>query len=139
TNTLPDWSLAQPFHRLCHNGEINTLLGNRGWVAARERALAPTARRRLAPLLGDGSDSAQLDRLVEALTLQGVPPVQALPGLVPAAHAATSQMHPQLRAWHHLQGALREPWDGPAGLPYCDDRWATAHPARTGPPPLLAA
>src|ERR671938_250826 len=63
TNTLPDWSLAQPFHRICHNGEINTLLGNRGWVAARERALAPTMRRRLAPLLGDGSDSVQLDRL----------------------------------------------------------------------------
>ena len=97
TNTLPDWALAQPFHRLCHNGEINTLLGNRGWVAAREQALPPNTRRRLAPLLGNGSDSTQLDNLVEALALEGASPVQTLLGLVPEAHAAMPQMHPQLQ------------------------------------------
>ena len=137
TNTLPDWALAQPFHRLCHNGEINTLMGNRGWVAAREQALSPRARRLLSPLLGDGSDSAQLDRLVEALVLEGVSPVEALLGLAPEAHAATPQMHPQLRAWYRLMGALREPWDGPAALLYCDDRWAVAHLDRNGLRPLF--
>ncbi|HKC72951.1 MAG TPA: glutamate synthase-related protein, partial [Chloroflexota bacterium] len=100
-------------------------------------ALPPTMRRRLAPLLGDGSDSVQLDRLVEALTLQGVPPVQVLLGLVPEAHAATPALHPRLRAWYRLQGALREPWDGPAGLLYCDDRWAIAHLDRNGLRPLF--
>ncbi len=137
TNTLPDWALAQPFHRLCHNGEINTLMGNRGWVAAREQALSPRARRLLSPLLDDGSDSAQLDRLVEALALEGVSPVEALLGLVPEAHAATPQMHPRLRAWYRLMGALREPWDGPAALLYCDDRWAVAHLDRNGLRPLF--
>ena len=139
TNTLPDWSLAQPFHRLCHNGEINTLMGNRGWVAAREHALSPTMRRRFSPLLGDvsDSDSIQLDRLVEALTLEGVPPVQAILGLVPEAHAANSEMHPQLRAWYQVQGAMREAWDGPAALLYCDERWAVAHLDRNGLRPLF--
>ncbi len=137
TNTLPDWALAQPFHRLCHNGEINTLMGNRGWVGAREQALSPYLRRRLAPLPGGGSDSAQLDRLVEALTRQGVSPVHALLSLVPEAHAATPDMHPQLRAWYHLQAALREAWDGPAALLYCDDRWAIAHLDRNGLRPLF--
>src|SRR5579885_876490 len=137
TNTLPDWALAQPFHRLCHNGEINTLLGNRGWVQARERALPPHERRLLTPLLGNGSDSAQLDRLVEALTLRGVPPVQAVLGLVPEAHAAVPEMHPQLRAWYRLQGALREPWDGPAALLYLDEHWAIAHLDRNGLRPLF--
>jgi len=137
TNTLPDWALAQPFHRLCHNGEINTLLGNQGWLAAREHALSPEARRRLSPLLSHGSDSAQLDRVVEALTLEGLPPVQALLSLVPEAHAASPEMHPQLRAWYRLHGALREAWDGPAALLYCDDRWAIAHLDRNGLRPLF--
>jgi len=137
TNTLPDWTLAQPFHRLCHNGEINTLMGNRGWLAAREGALSSSARRRLAPLLGEGSDSAQLDRTVEALALSGVPPVQALLSLVPEAYKATREMHPQLEAWYALHGALREAWDGPAALLYCDDRWAIAHLDRNGLRPLF--
>ncbi len=137
TNTLPDWALAQPFHRLCHNGEINTLTGNRGWLEARERALPDHLRRRWAPLVGVGSDSAQLDALVEVLTMEGLPPVQALLGLVPEAHAATPEMHPQLRAWYRLQAALREPWDGPAALLYCDDRWAIAHLDRNGLRPLF--
>jgi len=137
TNTLPDWTLAQPFHRLCHNGEINTLLGNQGWLAAREQALPATARRRLAPLLGEGSDSAQLDRTVEALTLSGVPPVQALLSLVPEAYRATREMHPQLEAWYALHGALREAWDGPAALLYCDENWAIAHLDRNGLRPLF--
>jgi len=140
TNTLPDWALAQPFHRLCHNGEINTLMGNRGWLAAREQALQhdqPRVRRLLSPLLGDGSDSAQFDRLVEALALEGVSPVEALLGLAPEAHAATPQMHPHLRSWYRVMGALREPWDGPAALLYCDDRWAVAHLDRNGLRPLF--
>jgi len=139
TNTLPDWGLAQPFHRLCHNGEINTLMGNRGWAAARERAFSSARRRRHSPLLGDGreSDSAQLDRLVEVLSLEGVSPVEALLGLVPEAHAASAQMHPRLRAWYRVQAALREPWDGPAALLYCDDRWAVAHLDRNGLRPLF--
>ena len=137
TNTLPDWTLAQPFQRLCHNGEINTLLGNRGWLDARERALSSSARRRLGPLIREGSDSAQLDRVVEALALSGVPPVQALLSLVPEAYRATREMHPQLEAWYALHGALREAWDGPAALLYCDERWAIAHLDRNGLRPLF--
>ncbi len=137
TNTLPDWTLAQPFGRLCHNGEINTLLGNRGWLAARERALSSSARRRLGPLVDDGSDSAQLDRTVEALALSGVPPVQVLLSLVPEAYRATRELHPQLQAWYALHGALREAWDGPAALLYCDERWAIAHLDRNGLRPLF--
>jgi glutamate synthase domain-containing protein 2/glutamate synthase domain-containing protein 1/glutamate synthase domain-containing protein 3 len=137
TNTLPDWALAQPFRRLCHNGEINTLLGNRAWTMARERALSPTLRRRLSPILGEGSDSAQLDRLLEAITIQGVSPVQALLGLVPEAHEAVPDLHEQMRAWYRLQQATREPWDGPAGLLYYDGRWLIAHLDRNGLRPLF--
>ena len=88
TNTLPDWALAQPFHRLCHNGEINTLTGQPRLAGGARTRPARHLRRRWAPLVGMGSDSAQLDTLVEVLTLEGVPPVQALLGLVPEAHAA---------------------------------------------------
>jgi len=137
TNTLPDWALAQPFRRLCHNGEINTLLGNRTWTTARERALSDNMRRRLSPILGDGSDSAQLDRLTEALTLSGVSPVQAMLGLVPEAHEAVPEMHEELRAWYRIQQATREPWDGPAGLIYYDGRWLIAHLDRNGLRPLF--
>ncbi|HEY8284838.1 MAG TPA: glutamate synthase-related protein [Chloroflexota bacterium] len=139
TNTLPDWALAQPFRRLCHNGEINTLLGNRTWTEARERALSPGTRRRLSPILGYGhsSDSAQLDRLVEAITAAGVSPVQALLGLVPEAHGAAPEMHEDLKAWYRLQEAMREPWDGPAGLVYYDGRWLIAHLDRNGLRPLF--
>jgi glutamate synthase domain-containing protein 2/glutamate synthase domain-containing protein 1/glutamate synthase domain-containing protein 3 len=137
TNTLPDWALAQPLRRLCHNGEINTLLGNRTWTRARERGLPPRLRRRMAPILGDGSDSAQLDRVVEAVTLQGLSPVEALLGLVPEAYESVPEMHPQLRAWYRLQQALREPWDGPAGLVYYDGDWVIAHLDRNGLRPLF--
>ncbi|MHB2016617.1 MAG: glutamate synthase-related protein [Candidatus Xenobia bacterium] len=137
TNTLPDWALAQPLRRLCHNGEINTLLGNRSWAMAREMALSPKFRRRLSPILGNGSDSSQLDRLVESLTAQGMPPVEAILALVPEAHDAVPEMHHQLRAWYRLQQATREPWDGPAGLVYFDGRWLIAHLDRNGLRPLF--
>src|SRR5581483_10255039 len=137
TNTLPDWALAQPFRRLCHNGEINTVLGNRTWTSARERALPPSLRRRLAPMLVEGSDSAQLDRLVETITLTGVNPIQAILGLVPEAHESVPEMHEELRAWYRIQQATYEPWDGPAGLIYYDGRWLIAHLDRNGLRPLF--
>jgi glutamate synthase domain-containing protein 2/glutamate synthase domain-containing protein 1/glutamate synthase domain-containing protein 3 len=137
TNTLPEWPLAQPHRRLCHNGEINTLLGNRTWIRARERALPPHLRRRLGPILGDGSDSAQLDRVMEACTAMGLPPLQAMLGLVPEAHESVPEMHEQMRAWYRVQQAMREPWDGPAGLIYYDGRWLIAHLDRNGLRPLF--
>ncbi|MDB5059460.1 MAG: hypothetical protein JWO59_2932, partial [Chloroflexi bacterium] len=139
TNTLPDWALAQPFRRLCHNGEINTLLGNRTWTGARERSLSSSRRRRLSPILGEetNSDSAQLDRLMEAITRSGVSPVQAMLSLVPEAHEAVTEMHEDLRAWYRLQQATREPWDGPAGLIYYDGKWLIAHLDRNGLRPLF--
>ncbi|HEY4003309.1 MAG TPA: glutamate synthase large subunit [Candidatus Xenobia bacterium] len=137
TNTLPDWSLAQPLRRLCHNGEINTLLGNRAWTRARERALPPKEARRLRPLLGEGSDSSQLDRLVEALTMSGMSPVEAVLAVVPEAYESVPEMHQNMRAWYRLQQATREPWDGPAGLVFFDGRWVIAHLDRNGLRPLF--
>lgn len=137
TNTLPDWALAQPLRRLCHNGEINTLLGNRSWTLARERALSPQDLRRLSPILGNGSDSAQLDRLVEALTMSGMSPVEAVLGVVPEAYESVPEMHENLRSWYRIQQATREPWDGPAGLIFFDGRWIIAHLDRNGLRPLF--
>ena len=125
TNTLPSWPLAQPFHLLAHNGEINTLWGNRNAMRAREAALAsPLWGRdieRLKPAIwAEGSDSASLDNAMELLVRSGRDPVHALMMLVPEAWERAGDLDPTLRSFYEFHAGLMEPWDGPAALAFTD-------------------
>jgi len=125
TNTLPSWPLAQPFRLLAHNGEINTLWGNRNAMRAREPALAAPAWDRDVELLkpviwADGSDSASLDNAFELLVRSGRDPVHALMMLLPEAWERIPDLHPALRSFYEYHAGLMEPWDGPAALAFSD-------------------
>ncbi len=125
TNTSPSWALAQPFRLLAHNGEINTLWGNRNAMRAREPALASPlwgARvDRLRPVIwAEGSDSTSLDNALELLVRSGRDPVHALMMLVPEAHEGAVEMEPALRGFYEFHECLVEPWDGPAALAFSD-------------------
>src|SRR2546426_145408 len=125
TNTLPSWPLAQPFRLLAHNGEINTLWGNRNAMLAREPALAAPVWEReveqLKPVIwAEGSDSASLDNAFELLVRSGRDPVHALMMLLPEAWERIPDMHPALQSFYEYQAGLMEPWDGPAALAFSD-------------------
>jgi len=125
TNTTSSWPLAQPFRMLAHNGEINTLWGNRNAMRAREPALAGPpwgdAVDRLKPVIwSDGSDSASLDNALELLVRSGRDPVHALMMLVPEAHEGAVEMEAALRGFYEFHECLVEPWDGPAALAFSD-------------------
>jgi glutamate synthase (ferredoxin) len=125
TNTTSSWPLAQPFRMLAHNGEINTLWGNRNAMLAREPALAGPpwgeAVDRLKPVIwSEGSDSASLDNALELLVRSGRDPVHALMMLVPEAHEGAVEMEPALRGFYEFHECLVEPWDGPAALAFSD-------------------
>jgi len=125
TNTLPSWPLAQPFRLLAHNGEINTLWGNRNAMLAREPALAAPAWERDVELLkpviwADGSDSTSLDNALELLVRSGRDPVHALMMLLPEAWERIADLHPALRSFYEYHAGLMEPWDGPAALAFTD-------------------
>ena len=125
TNTSPSWALAQPFRLLAHNGEINTLWGNRNAMRAREPALASPlwgeAVGRLKPVIwAEGSDSTSLDNALELLVRSGRDPVHALMMLVPEAHEGAVEMEPALRGFYEFHECLVEPWDGPAALAFTD-------------------
>ena len=127
TNTLPSWPLAQPFRLLAHNGEINTLWGNRNAMRAREPALAAPVWERDVELLKpviweDGSDSTSLDNVFELLVRSGGgrDPVHALMMLLPEAWERIPDMNPALRSFYEYHAGLMEPWDGPAALAFSD-------------------
>src|SRR6266487_2490425 len=125
TNTTSSWPLVQPFRMLAHNGEINTLWGNRNAMRAREPALAGPpwgdAVDRLKPVIwSEGSDSASLDNALELLVRSGRDPVHALMMLVPEAHEGAVEMEPALRGFYEFHECLVEPWDGPAALAFSD-------------------
>ncbi|HYL57161.1 MAG TPA: glutamate synthase central domain-containing protein, partial [Gemmatimonadales bacterium] len=125
TNTTSSWPLAQPFRMLAHNGEINTLWGNRNAMRAREPALAApvwgAAIERLQPVIwAEGSDSASLDNALELLVRSGRDPVHALMMLGPEAHEGAVDMEPALRGFYEFHECLVEPWDGPAALAFSD-------------------
>ncbi|HLQ59646.1 MAG TPA: glutamate synthase large subunit [Gemmatimonadales bacterium] len=125
TNTLPSWPLAQPFRLLAHNGEINTLWGNRNAMLAREPALAAPVWDRdveqLKPVIwAEGSDSTSLDNAFELLVRSGRDPVHALMMLLPEAWERIPDMHPALRSFYEYHAGLMEPWDGPAALAFSD-------------------
>ena len=125
TNTFPNWILAQPFRMLAHNGEINTLQGNRNWMRAREPELHSSLWdgqiEELKPIVQEGgSDSASLDNVLEAVVLAGRDPLQALMMLIPEAWENMPNM-PRLRKdFYEYHACISEPWDGPAGIAFSD-------------------
>lgn len=124
TNTFPSWRLAQPFRMIAHNGEINTVRGNRNWMKARESALESGILGDLEPLLpitieGE-SDSASLDEVLELLVLAGRSLPHAVAMLVPEAWENNDQIAPDLRSFYQYASCLMEPWDGPAAITFTD-------------------
>ena len=136
TNTLPKWPLAQPFRMLAHNGEINTILGNRNWSVARtpkfKSPLLPDLEE-ITPLVNrTGSDSSSLDNMLELLAVGGMPLHRAVRMLVPPAWNNVEDRDPQERAFFEYQSMHMEPWDGPAGLVITDGRYAICALDRNG-------
>lgn len=141
TNTFPTWKLAQPFRKIAHNGEINTLSGNVNWMSAHEaRFSAPELDAYmddLKPVVQvAGSDTAALDNVFELLTFAGRDAPMAKSLLVPASAGANSAMSPEVRAFFRYCHAVIEPWDGPAALCATDGRWVIAGLDRAGLRPL---
>ena len=133
TNTLPDWRNAQPFRMLAHNGEINTLSGNRNWMRARDPYLPEELRD---PIWAEGSDSASLDNSLELLVRLGSDPAEALMTLVPDAWEGRGDLDPAVRDFYRFQSTRYEPWDGPAALVFSDGVVAGAALDRNGLRPL---
>lgn len=140
TNTWPQWRLAQPFRFLAHNGEINTIRGNRNWAAARAYKFASPNLPKLSELLPlvsmTGSDSSSLDNMLEVLISGGVDIFRAMKLLIPPAWQNTQNMDPDLRAFYEYNSMHMEPWDGPAGIVLTDGRYAACVSDRNGLRPI---
>jgi glutamate synthase domain-containing protein 2/glutamate synthase domain-containing protein 1/glutamate synthase domain-containing protein 3 len=137
TNTLPSWALAQPFRMIAHNGEINTLWGNRNAMAAREADLASPIWgndiERLKPVIwAEGSDSAGFDNTMELLVRSGRDPLHTVMMLVPQAWERYGDVEPAIRDFYRFHAHLTEPWDGPAALAFTDGVFAGAATDRNG-------
>jgi len=133
TNTMPDWRLAQPFRMLAHNGEINTVTGNRAWMRAREAELEPELR---GVIWAEGSDSASLDNALELLVQRGWEVSEALMSLVPDAWEGRGDLARPVRDFYRYQSIRFEPWDGPAALAFSDGSVVGAALDRNGLRPL---
>ena len=136
TNTFPTWGLAQPFRLLAHNGEINTIRGNRGWMEARESVLSSPALgdiREIRPIVQPGmSDSASLDNVLEFLIMSGLSLPHAMAMLVPESFNEKNPISEDLKAFYEYHSILMEPWDGPAALLFSDGRYAGGMLDRNG-------
>ena len=137
TNTFPSWPLAQPFRFMAHNGEINTIRGNRNWMAAREKNLASPLFgeniQKLTPILETGSsDSGNLDNVLELLTLGGREVGHSMMMLMPQAWGKKHAMGPDLRGFFEFHAGIMEPWDGPAAVAFTDGEWVGATLDRNG-------
>ncbi len=137
TNTFPSWELAHPYRMLAHNGEINTLRGNRNWMRAREMMLASPLFgddiQKLKPLLSDDiSDSASLDRVMELLVMGGRSPAHAITMMIPEAYSGRPELHQRVRDFYAYHSSLIEPWDGPAAVAFSDGRVIGATLDRNG-------
>ena len=136
TNTFPTWSLAQPFRLLAHNGEINTIRGNRGWMEARESVLSSPALgdvKDIRPIIQPGmSDSASLDNVLEFFVMSGLSLPHAMAMLVPESFNDKNPISEELKAFYEYHSILMEPWDGPAALLFSDGRFAGGMLDRNG-------
>lgn len=135
TNTFPTWALAQPFRMLGHNGEINTIQGNRMWMKARECVLHPEALggADVTPIVQPGmSDSASLDNVLEFFVMGGMSLPHALAMLVPESYNDKNPISPELKAFYEFHSILMEAWDGPATLLFSDGRYAGGMLDRNG-------
>ena len=136
TNTFPTWSLAQPFRLLCHNGEINTIRGNRGWMKARESVLSSEALgdiSKISPIVQPGmSDSASLDNVFEFFVMSGLSLPHAMAVMVPESFNDKNPISEDLKAFYEYHSILMEPWDGPAALLFSDGRFAGGMLDRNG-------
>ncbi len=136
TNTLPQWRLAQPFRYLAHNGEINTVQGNRNWARARSQVFNTNSipdLDQIRPLVStSGSDSMSLDNMLEVMVAGGIDLFRAMRLLVPPAWQNVKHMGPELRAFYEFNSMHMEPWDGPAGIVFTDGRYAVCTMDRNG-------
>ena len=136
TNTFPTWSLAQPFRLLAHNGEINTIRGNRGWMEARESDLSSPRIPNIdeiRPIIQPGmSDSASLDNVLEFFVASGMSLPHAMAMLVPESFNEKNPISEDLKAFYEYHSILMEPWDGPAALLFSDGRYAGGMLDRNG-------
>ena len=136
TNTFPTWSLAPPFRLLAHNGEINTIRGNRGWMEARESVLSSPALgniKAIRPIIQPGmSDSASLDNVLEFFVMSGLSLPHAMAMLVPESFNDKNPISEELKAFYEYHSILMEPWDGPAALLFSDGRFAGGMLDRNG-------
>ena len=137
TNTFPSWSLAQPFRLSAHNGEINTIQGNRNWMQAREASMVSQQWgddfHDLLPIIqSGGSDSAQLDNMLELLTLADRDLLHSMQMLIPPAWEHNPELTSFQRAWCEYHAGMMEPWDGPAALAFSDGRFVGAALDRNG-------
>ncbi|MDP6605621.1 MAG: glutamate synthase large subunit, partial [Dehalococcoidia bacterium] len=137
TNTLPNWKLAQPFRMVAHNGEINTLLGNRNWMTAREPELTSAVWgdqiEDIVPVIWPiGSDTASFDEAFDLLVTSGRDLLHAMMMLIPEAWENMPNMDPALRAFYEYHACLSEPWDGPAAIAFTNGTIAAAVMDRNG-------
>ena len=137
TNTLPRWDLAQPFRYIAHNGEINTVRGNRHWMTARETTLEcdlfAVPVHELTPMVTPAmSDSASFDEVVELLVQAGRSLPHAVLMMIPEAWERSTAMDEQRRDFYRFHAALMEPWDGPASVTFCDGKVVGAVLDRNG-------
>src|ERR1700723_98086 len=136
TNTLPQWRLAHPYRYLAHNGEINTVQGNRNWALARgplfRSPLLPELKEALPLVSLTGSDSQSLDNMLEVLLMGGLDALHAMRLLVPPAWHGLDSIDADLRAFYEYFSVHMEPWDGPAGIVLTDGRYAACTLDRNG-------
>ncbi|MFZ0126578.1 MAG: glutamate synthase subunit alpha, partial [Xanthobacteraceae bacterium] len=137
TNTFPTWSLAHPYRMVAHNGEINTLRGNRNWMAARQSSVSSAAYgddiNKLWPISYEGqSDTACFDNALEFLVQGGYSLAHAVMMMIPEAWAGNPLMDEERRAFYEYNAALMEPWDGPAAIAFTDGRQIGATLDRNG-------
>lgn len=135
TNTLPKWPLAQPFRFLAHNGEINTITGNRNWAVARRTKFTNDLMdlEELGPLVNRvGSDSSSMDNMLELMVTGGIDLFRGVRMIIPPAWQNVETMDPDLRAFYEYNSMHMEPWDGPAGVVMTDGRYAVCLLDRNG-------
>ena len=136
TNTLPQWRLAQPFRFLAHNGEINTIQGNRNWALARANNFRSDKLDDISdldPIISlTGSDSSSLDNMLEVMRAAGMDVLHAMRILIPPAWQAFDTIDPDVRAFYEFYDCQMEPWDGPAGIVFTDGRYAACCLDRNG-------